>query len=208
MNKSRRLLFTALCILATVLCATARAPKGTGLNAPVSLPVLCGDPASAGITRTPYLKIGEPLENLNGRFGKAHKVDGNHHTWNSEFCILTANVSDSRLVTWYNVVNMSGKRLLTPDGIVLGEDTLSTLRMKLKGRVLPKGEDFGMVEGVWYLNEVVLPPAGSSGIIEYGWYLNDGVPEDHAIISRYEETREMFRDVPVSGYSVGKSKRK
>ena len=91
---------------------------------------------------------------------------------------------------FYNVTRaLGGKPLLTPDGVILGKDTLADVREKLKDRILPEKQDFGLMEGVWYLFMYARSQSGTSEVCFYSWSLNDGIPQEAAIVAREDPPR-------------------
>ncbi|MGD0920648.1 MAG: hypothetical protein ABSA70_02650 [Terriglobia bacterium] len=162
-------------------------------------------PSTPSYQPIPKITLGEALEEVQKMLGAPSKEEDRHWGWRIEGGSVTAKTDASGRITSYFVGWLpGGKPLLTPDGVLLGKDTLADVREKLAGRILPEKEDFGAIEGVWFLSVYARSQSGMSEICSYNWHLNDGIPEDAAIVATQPgfPTPEMFRNVPVRQYAV------
>jgi len=152
----------------------------------------------------PTIPVGKAIEEVQKTLGAPSEKQGNSWDWRIEGCSLTVRTGDSRRIRSYSVTcAQPGKSLRTPDGVVLGKDTLADVREKLKDRILPEKQDFGMVDGVWFLSVYARSQSGTPEVCHYNWYLNDGIPEEAAIVASEDPpTPEIFKHVVVNQYAV------
>jgi hypothetical protein len=153
----------------------------------------------------PRIPLGEPIQRFQKTMGRPIEHDGKFWTWRIEQGRLMITTDDAGRIASYTVSWGPGRRpILTPDGVLLGQDTLIQVRSKLAGRILNELEDFGMIEGVWFLHVYSSSPTGDSTVSDYSWYLNEGIPQEAAIIASdpSPHSAEVFRNVVVHQYSV------
>ena len=153
----------------------------------------------------PSITLGELIGGLQQTLGPPSEMNENSRSWSVDGGYLTVRTDASGRINSYFVGwGAGGKLLQTPDGVLLGHDTLVQVREKLKDRILTEKQDFGMEDGVWFLTVYVLPQSGSAQMSGYNWYLNDGIPAEAAIVAKQTlpHTAEMFKDVPVNQYEV------
>ena len=137
-----------------------------------------------------------------GMYGPQPKEEGNFYTWDRRGFRLAVKVDDSERIIQVLITWGDGPPLATPDGVVLGKDTLASVRVKLQGRFISDREDFGMQDGVWFLTEEVRPRSGVSWVTRYDWYLNEGITSEKEILDQepLPHTPEVFKNVPVTQY--------
>lgn len=157
------------------------------------------------IERLPDVFPGDSLDKVIGLYGRESEVTDRFYVWNRPHFILALAVEKPGRISEVSITFVKDL-LVTPDGVVLGRDTLSQVKKRLGDQLLPDREELTDGEGAWQLTEQVQRRSGEAWKVTYRWSLNEAEESQRKILYRNGENPEpaAFSDVPVSGYTVSR----
>lgn len=134
---------------------------------------------TAAAQAVPNIKPGDTCEKLRAAYGQESSLDGPAHTWKQGAVTIRVLVKpDGPCVA--GTVEFSvepGHTARTPDGIILGKDTIAEAREKLKGRIDSTSYMSIRWAGKAY-GQLVVPPAPANPFTgTYSWLLRPAIAD-------------------------------
>jgi len=148
--------------------------------------------------RVPNLTPGDTCSKAMTLMGKPKSKDRFSTTWETGAMRIFAGFDSHCVLTSIVVEVKSKQRVLTPDGVILGKDTMNDVEQKLRARIMPDAESVDAPEGNWE-SKVAL---GSDERRRYTiTYVSSSDPEIDAKLKR-DPTFNDFRGKEVTVYEL------
>ena len=200
----------AVAVLATVVLViwNVRAHKSTAPNntpnnltkgentAPVAKPSSL--PALANVSQIPKVVPGDTCEEAEKALGKPMEKDKFSRTWETQDFVITATTDSTCHLTYISIGVTIGHKALTVDGITLGATTLADAEKILRKQLIEPSESVEAAEGHWSATLQLGPVPGISFKTAYSTGFDDKTDA-----MNHDPTISDFRDLPITGYSLG-----
>jgi hypothetical protein len=157
----------------------------------------------------PNLVPGQSVKEVRNLFGREHSVDSSaaaesrlYYEWQLKDYDLFVIADGFGKILEVTTVHKQTV-LETPDGVLLGRDTIAEVLHKLGNRVVPGSEDIVTGEGLWVYHFDVYSLPGKAWQSEYGCSLSEGNPEDLKILEQEDPpTKTVFMNVPATSVTL------
>ena len=155
---------------------------------------------TAAAQSVPDMKPGDTCEKLRAAYGNESSQEGPAHIWQQDAVTIRVLVKPGGpcVAGWVEYSIQPGHTFRTRDGILLGKDTITEARVKLKGRIDANSFMSLRGEGKAYGQLVVAPIAGYPFKGTYSWLLNPAVADKLSAPPKLTD----FTNEPVVVYSI------
>ncbi|MGA3080131.1 MAG: hypothetical protein ABSD44_01970 [Terracidiphilus sp.] len=160
----------------------------------------------SGENLEPRMLPGASIEGFQTTYGQPGKHDKVAQSWEWENNASTldafANSKEESVVSSLLLESKSGRKVATPDGIVLGKDTYQTVLDKLQARGVKFREQLADEDMVWVLT-VTFPSTCNSDLnSKYNWSMDDTPETDKEIGNDLPFHSRIFLDKLATSYIV------
>jgi hypothetical protein len=175
-----------------------RAPKSVAVPASAKSIQAPSDQNLGAASRIPILVPGDTCERASDLYGRPTEKDEFGGTWEKQDFKAFIGANSKCVITGIDVEVKPGHHTTTPDGIVLGLNTVADAERILRSRISVGSESVEGPEGIWEAKITFAPEPGSSYKASYIAILK---PETASQMNR-DPVFADFRSVTVSGYGL------
>jgi len=190
--------FVALIVLLSWKFKASKAPKSVAVPVSAKNAQAPSDHNLGAVSQIPLLVPGNTCERASDLYGRPTEKDGFGGTWEKQDFKVFIGADSKCVITGIDVEVKPGHHTMTPDGVVLGLNTVADVERILGSRISASSESVEGPEGIWEAKITFAPEPGSSYKATYIATLK---PETANQMNR-DPVFADFRPVTVSGYGL------
>jgi hypothetical protein len=184
-------------------CASAALVMSCTSRQAMPTPSVSIKTVSAASSQSPFPLIlpGETCENIRARYGRESESDpGIQNTWKLDNMSISAGIGKDCIVKDVNYFVGDEHRVTTPDGVVLGEDTIQSTIEKLRSKLAGNEAYVWQGEHQVHAGLDVPPQTGFPYWTTYDWAMSQKKAD--SITSKREPLMSDFSNETVSSFGI------